>query len=63
MKKTKPYKETHWQGLISIEQDIKQGFSKGDIGIQIAEDGRIWICINGQSLLRFLPDRKMSSIE
>ena len=33
-------------------------FPKEDIGIQIAEDGRIWICINGVSFLRFKPTIK-----
>jgi len=26
-----------------------------DFGIQIAEDGRVWICIDGVSFLRFKP--------
>lgn len=47
--------ETHKYGLISFEQEIKQGSMKGDFGIQIAEDGRIWICLNGQALIRFKP--------
>lgn len=53
--KIKEYPETHQQGNISIEQDIKQGLIEGDIGIQIAKDGRIWVCIDGIALLRFNP--------
>ena len=51
----KPYPETHQQGMISFEQDIQMGAVEGDIGIQIAKDGRIWICVNGQALIRFKP--------
>jgi streptogramin lyase len=51
----KPYDETHQVGYLSIEQDLKSGMIEGDVGIQVAEDGRIWVCLNGQSLLRFKP--------
>ena len=51
----KPYEETHQDGMISFEQDIKHGMIKGDFGIQIAKDGRIWICIDGHALIRFKP--------
>lgn len=27
-----------------------------DLGIQISEDGRVWICINGKAFLRFHPN-------
>lgn len=53
----KPYRETHQEGYIWIEQAFDQGVIVGDFGIQIAGDGRIWICINGQALIRFSPDR------
>lgn len=29
---------------------------KCDVGIQVATDGRIWVCINGAAFLRFKPD-------
>lgn len=51
----KEYPETHQQGLITIEQNLKTGSLEGDLGIQIAKDGRIWICINGISAIRFKP--------
>ena len=51
----KPYDETHQKGYISFEQNMKMGMIQGDIGIQVAEDGRIWICVNGQALVRFKP--------
>jgi len=53
----KEYKETHQTGFITFEKNIKVGFIDGDIGIQIAEDGRIWLCINGEAVIRFRPKR------
>ena len=59
----KEYKETHWQGRISIENksmilDRDLNFIDGDIGIQIAKDGRIWVCIDGIAFIRFKPTLK-----
>ena len=28
---------------------------EGDLGIQVAKDGRVWVCINGIAFLRFKP--------
>ena len=53
--KIKDYPETHQQGLITIEQDLRTGALEGDLGIQIAKDGRVWICINGIAVIRFKP--------
>ncbi len=53
----KEYPETHMTGLISFEQSINQGMIKGDFGIQIAKDGRIWICVDGKALIRFKPSQ------
>ena len=56
----KAYPETHQQGLITIEQNINSGGLIGDFGIQVAKDGRIWICINGIATIRFKPlDKEM----
>ncbi len=49
----KEYEETHQKGLISIEKDLKAGLYEGNFGVQIAKDGRVWICIDGQSFIRF----------
>ena len=64
----KPYPETHQLGHISLE-NFPSGLREvpeipvmyGDLGIQIAKDGRIWICIDGQAFIRFSPhpDGKM----
>ena len=64
--RAKEYPETHWQGNISIENIPPQISSfilgnggtrmfNGDFGIQIAKDGRVWVCLNGIAFLRFSP--------
>jgi len=47
----KELKETHVQGHLSVEADIKS-MHNCDFGIQIAPDGRVWICIDGQAFIR-----------
>lgn len=59
------YPDTHQEGTLSIENiqsHIKEKELRDvlylediDFGIQIAKDGRVWICINGISFLRFSP--------
>jgi len=72
--KIKPYEETHMEGSFEISnafmnctkwvsqpEDIFSDtiiLPNEDIGIQVAEDGRVWICINGISFLRFKPTNK-----
>lgn len=57
MKKFPVIKETHMKGNISIESIPKsKNLLDDDLGIQIAEDGRVWICINGKAFLRFFPN-------
>ena len=54
--KFKEMNETHSQGIISIENIPDEKLIKsGDLGIQISDDGRVWICINGLAFLRFRP--------
>jgi len=50
-----PQLEITQQGSISIEQDLYIGVLIGDFGLQVAKDGRIWICLNDQALIRFKP--------
>lgn len=52
------YPETHQVGLISIENLPDKKAFTGDIGIQIASDGRIWVCIDGLAFIRFKPLKK-----
>jgi hypothetical protein len=53
--------ETHQKGFISIEQNLKITNKIADLGIQIAQDGRIWICLDGAALIRFKPLLKNSN--
>jgi len=52
-------KEQHTTGSISIENlDIitSMDFKHVDFGLQISNDGRVWICINGIAFIRFRPE-------
>jgi len=33
-------------------------FLESDLGIQISEDERVWVCINGIAFIRFKPLKK-----
>ena len=55
----KPYKETHQKGYLTIEQKLPSLIKSCDFGIQIAKDGRVWICIDGKAYLRFHPDKEV----
>lgn len=61
MEKMKPYEETHQQGTIFLGNLEELGIAgqdmqiHGDLGVQIAEDGRVWVCINGIAFVRFSP--------
>ncbi|KKL04142.1 hypothetical protein LCGC14_2619010 [marine sediment metagenome] len=57
--KAKAYLETQQIGHISLE-NMPDGlkdkrFMEGIFGIQVAEDGRVWICIDGFAFIRFSP--------
>ena len=51
----KEYPETHQRGIISLENVPTKRMMVGDLGIQIADDGRVWVCIDGVALIRFNP--------
>lgn len=54
--KIKEYPETHQEGYILIKDNIPVGSHiEGDFGVQIASDGRVWICIDGLAFIRFSP--------
>jgi hypothetical protein len=44
---------TFQRGLLSIEKEVKSKIC--EVGIQTAEDGRIWICVDGEAFIRFKP--------
>ena len=55
------FPETHWQGKITLDnmpEELKAGGMKGDLGVQVAKDGRVWVCINGIAFLRFTPEEE-----
>jgi len=47
--------QTTMYGVITIEQEMPIKGFRGNLGIQVAKDGRVWICLEGKSLLRFTP--------
>jgi len=49
------YPEIHQSGYLSIEKCIPKSLKECDFGVQIAEDGRIWVCVDGDAFLRFKP--------
>lgn len=58
----KEYPETHQQGVVTLENedDISRMLyykehKMVDFGIQIAKDGRVWVCINSLPFIRFKP--------
>lgn len=63
----KEYKEAHQEGTISIKNvpeslylhfirgEYQNIYIKGDLGIQIAKDGRVWICIDEVAFIMFSP--------
>lgn len=61
----KEYLETHQRGAISIENlpeefGLRFGpsgrpYIEGDFSIQVAEDGRVWVNIDGIAFLKFKP--------
>ncbi|MFI5222764.1 MAG: hypothetical protein ACHQX3_00740 [Nitrospirales bacterium] len=56
------YPEVHQEGFISLENFEMFKFPcTADLGVQISDDGRVWLCINGIAFLRFTPhiNRKM----
>lgn len=57
------YPETHQNGRVDVHNRdlIDAALATGgevDFGVQIAWDGRVWVCVNGMAFLRFKPARK-----
>lgn len=57
------YPERHQEGVLSIENldevqkmvRVDSRTQRVDFGLQVAPDGRIWVCVNGIAFLRFSP--------
>jgi hypothetical protein len=50
--------EVHQQGNVAVHnKDLieEMDLQDADFGLQVAKDGRIWVCINGVAFLRFKP--------
>ena len=60
-KRVKAYPETHQQGFLSVEKPLRFSLDC-DFGIQIADDGRVWICVDGRAFLRFKPEGDQNEI-
>jgi hypothetical protein len=58
--------ETHVQGHVSIEnaeQIAGMDLTDCDLGVQIAWDGRLWLCVNGVAWVRFKPNSRPPLLE
>jgi hypothetical protein len=53
--KIKDYPEIHMRGMTEVTLEGSTQYHRGDLGIHIAQDGRIWICLEGKAFLRFKP--------
>ena len=53
-----PYEVVHQDGMLSIEKALSAVHHHCDLGVQITQDGRIWLCINGEAYIRFKPMTK-----
>ena len=61
MKVIKEYPEMHQKGTIEIDHEALGGgglrtLVDHDFGIQIAKDGRVWICVDGRAFVLFKPN-------
>lgn len=52
--------ETHRQGVLEVTMSALEAARRDDLdfGVQIAPDGRVWVCLNGAAFLRFKPSRR-----
>lgn len=58
------YPEVHQQGSVAITNhpEVMAELAAAaatdgqvDLGVQVAADGRVWVCVNGLAFLRFKP--------
>ena len=55
----KGLKETHQKGSLIVENlniIVDKELYNIDFGLQVARDGRVWICVDGIAFLRFKPE-------
>ena len=60
-----PIVEESHKGFLSLENipDLSTLGHNTVLGIQVAPDGRVWICVNGISLIRFNPNINQEDAE
>jgi len=59
----KEYPETHQQGTLVLDRFLAMSLKDCDFGVQVAKDGRVWICVDGQSVMRFQPHRGWKTLK
>lgn len=53
--------EVHASGFVQVlnqEQIAEMDLLDADFGLQVAPDGRVWVCVNGTAFVRFKPARR-----
>ena len=56
----KEFGPLYQQGMVTLDVDpqhLKMDLTDALFGIQVSADGRVWVCVNGMSWLRFKPHR------
>jgi streptogramin lyase len=63
MSNTVEYPERHTIGHVMLHDlDLAaEALNSGevDFGLKVADDGRVWVCIDGRAFLRFKPSRRV----
>ena len=54
---SKEYPVRYQKGILSIENKVACNLhgKEVELGVQVAHDGRVWVCVNGQAFIRFKP--------
>lgn len=64
----KEFPETHQHGIMSLENKevilaMLEDYTPCDFGLQVAKDGRVWVCVNGVAFIRFKPTMGVSDVK
>lgn len=55
------FPELHQEGTTQLhnQEEVERAIAAGevDFGLQVAVDGRVWVCVNGMAYIRFKPRR------
>jgi len=47
--------EKSYHGIVSFDRYVDFTAKEAEIGIRIESDGRIWVCVDGESIFRAKP--------